>query len=302
MAHGTPDRLEDMSEYLTRVRGGRPPSDALVDEMRHNYAAIGGRSPLTDLTRAQADALAAELGSGFVVAAGMRNWHPLIDAAIADLLAAGVGEIVGIPLAPQFSTLSVRKYVDAARAALPDGTAFVCVRSFADHPLLVDAFAARVAEAAPGPDEDVVFTAHSLPVRVVEEGDPYPRLVAKTAEAVAARANLSRWSIAYQSAGRTMEPWLAPDLQNVIHQLADRGTRRLLVVPVGFVCDHTEILYDIDIQAAGVAATRGIALRRTASLNTLPLFIATLADLVRRTAVGLQGRTDAMNAVPESAL
>jgi ferrochelatase len=289
MAHGTPDSLDDMPEYLTRVRGGRPPSDELVEEMRHNYAAIGGRSPLTALTLAQADALAAALGAGFVVAVGMRNWRPFIASAVADLRAADVAEIVGIPLAPQFSTLSVRKYVDAARAAIPEGLPFVCVRSFCDHPLLIEAFAARLAEAAVEGDEEIVFTAHSLPVRVIADGDPYARLVAKTAEGVAARAHLARWSIAYQSAGRTPEPWLGPDLSDFVRERAGQGAKRLLVVPIGFVCDHTEILYDIDVQAARAAEVCGVSLRRTASLNTSPIFVRMLADLVRRTAGGLQG-------------
>jgi ferrochelatase len=292
MAHGTPESLDEMTEYLTRVRGGRPPSDELIEEMRHNYAAIGGRSPLTDLTRAQATALGAELGPGFVVAAGMRNWRPFIESAVADLRASDVAEIVGIPLAPQFSTLSVRKYVDAARAVMPGDLPFVCVRSFCDHPLLIEAFASRLAEAGRADEEEIVFTAHSLPVRVVADGDPYARLVAKTAEGVAARANLARWSIAYQSAGRTPEPWLGPDLSDFVRERAGQGTKRLLVVPIGFVCDHTEILYDIDVQAARAARECGVGLRRTGSLNTSPIFIRMLADLVRRTASRLQGRTE----------
>jgi ferrochelatase len=270
--------------------------------MCHNYAAIGGRSPLTDLTRAQADQLAIQLGPGFAVAAGMRNWRPYIESAVRDLQASNVGEIVGIPMTPQFSTLSVRKYVDAARAAMPEGMPFVCVRSFADHPLLAEAFAARIAEAERSEEEDVVFTAHSLPVRAIAEGDPYARLVAKTAEAVAARANVERWSIAYQSAGRTSEPWLGPDLSDAIREAADRGRVKLLVVPVGFVCDHTEVLYDIDVQAADAARGCGIALRRTASLNTSPLFIAALADLARKTAGGPQNATETSRAAPGIAL
>jgi ferrochelatase len=266
--------------------------------MVHNYAAIGGRSPLTDLTRAQADALARELGPAFVVSVGMRNWRPFIESAVRDLEAAGVGEIVGIPLAPQFSTLSVRKYVDVARAAMPRGMPFVCVRSFADHPLLVEAFASRIAEARPTAAEHVVFTAHSLPVRAVEDGDPYARLVARTAEAVAARANLTTWSLAYQSAGRTPEPWLEPDLADVIRRQADGSARSMLVVPIGFVCDHTEILYDVDVQAKAVADECGVALRRTASLNTLPIFITMLADLVRQTRSAERERTEVPNAVP----
>ena len=281
MAHGTPASLDEMPEYLRLVRGGRPPSDDLIAEMRHNYAAIGGRSPLTDITRAQRDALRERLGPGIPVAAGMRNWTPFIAEAIEALVAAGARRLIGIPLAPQFSTLSVRKYVDAARAALPDGIRFDPVESFHLHPLLIDAFAERLCAAQPEPDERIVFTAHSLPVKVVESGDPYAEEIAATARAVAERAGVARFERAYQSAGRTPEPWIGPDLGTVIEQLSRRGARKVLVVPIGFVCDHTEILYDIDIQAARIAREAGTALRRTESLNTSPTFIRALEDIVR---------------------
>ena len=168
MAHGTPSSLDEMPEYLTLVRGGRPPSDELVHEMRENYGAIGGRSPLTDLTEAQAAALRGALGPEIPVAVGMRNWTPFIKDALAGLAAAGVTRTIGIPLAPQFSTLSVQKYIGAATVALPDGMRFEAVESFHTHPLLVDAFAERIRAAQPKPDERVIFTAHALPVRVID--------------------------------------------------------------------------------------------------------------------------------------
>ncbi len=285
MAHGTPSSTDEMPEYLRLVRGGRPASPELVAEMRHNYDAIGGRSPLTDITRAQAEALGARLGPAVPVAAGMRNWEPFIKDAIAELAAAGADRIVGIPMAPQFSTLSVQKYVDAARAALPNGTRFDPVLSFHSHPLLLDAFAERLRAAHPpgqAIDEDVVFTAHSLPTRVVEAGDAYVDEVAATARGVAARAGIARYEVAYQSAGRTKEPWIGPDLNEWIRTRAGAGRTRFLAVPIGFVCDHTEILFDIDVQAAATAREAGASLRRTESLNTSPTFIALLEDLVRR--------------------
>jgi ferrochelatase len=281
MAHGTPDSLDDLPEYLRLTRGGRPASPELIEEMRHNYSAIGGRSPLTAITAAQAAALGCRLGAGVPVAFGMRNWRPFIRDAMANLAVAGAGRVIGIPMAPQFSALSVQKYIDAATAVLPPGMRFEAVRSFHDHPRLIEAFAARVREAAPQPDEQVVFTAHSLPARVVESGDVYPAEVAATAMGVAARAGITRYEIAYQSAGRTPEPWLGPDLAELVAARAREGTRRMLVVPIGFVCDHTEILYDIDIQAAGVARDAGVTLRRTESLNTTAAFIDTLEALVR---------------------
>ena len=281
MAHGTPSSLDEMPEYLTLVRGGRPASPELVAEMRHNYEAIGGRSPLTDLTMAQAEALRARLGGGIRVAVGMRNWKPFIGEAIADLAASGVSRIIGIPLAPQFSTLSVAKYFDAATAALPPGIEFVRVESFHVHPLLVEAFAERVRAARPQPGETIVFTAHSLPARAIAGGDLYATEVAATAAAVAARADVGAYSLAYQSAGRTPEPWIGPDIGDLVREQASKGARRFFVVPVGFVCDHTEILFDIDTQAKAAAESCGATLRRTESLNTSPTFIAMLEDLVR---------------------
>jgi ferrochelatase len=280
MAHGTPSSLDEMPAYLTLVRGGRPPSEELVAEMRHNYQAIGGRSPLTAITEAQADALRARLGPDVPVAVGMRNWSPFIKDALARLAAAGVARVIGIPMAPQFSTLSVQKYIDAARGALPDGVGFEAVQSYHVHPLLLEAFAERVRAADPRPGELVVFTAHSLPKRAIEAGDRYADEVAATARGVAQRAGVAQYEQAYQSAGRTPEPWIGPDLGQLIDERS-ATVRRFLVVPIGFVCDHTEILFDIDVQGAQTAREYATALRRTESLNTSPRFIDLLEDLVR---------------------
>jgi ferrochelatase len=281
MAHGTPSSLDEMPEYLRLVRGGRPPSAELIEEMESNYRAIGGRSPLTDITLAQAAALEARLDGQFQVAVGMRNWRPFIKDALADLAAAGVTRVIGVPMAPQFSTLSVQKYIDAATSALPQGVAFDSVQSFHLHPLLIDAFADRLRAATPAPAERVIFTAHSLPSRVIEAGDRYADQVAETARAVAERAGVAAFDLAYQSAGRTPEPWIGPELGALVRERALAGTKSFLVAPIGFVCDHTEILFDIDLQAAATAADAGATLRRTESLNTSPIFIAMLEDLVR---------------------
>ena len=281
MAHGTPASLDEMPEYLRLVRGGRPPSDELVAEMRHNYQAIGGRSPLTEITVAQGEALSRRLGPDVPVAIGMRNWRPFLQDAIAGLAASGVTRVIGVPMAPQFSTLSVQKYLDAATAALPGGVRLDAVRSFHSHPMLLEAFAERVRSAAPQADEVVVFTAHSLPVRVIESGDLYATEVAATARGVAERAGVTHHQIAFQSAGRTPEPWIGPDLGDLVTSMAAAGARRFLVVPVGFVCDHTEILFDVDVQAAEAARNAGASLRRTESLNTSPTFIGALEAIVR---------------------
>jgi ferrochelatase len=282
LAHGTPESLDEMPEYLTRVRGGRPPGPELLEEMRRNYAAIGGRSPLTDLTRAQAEALRAELGAGARVYVGMRNWRPFIADALAAAAAARVADVVAVPMAPQYSTLSVGKYEEAVRQATPPGLRVRFVAGWHDHPGLLAAFAEKVEEALrTAPGAAVVFTAHSLPVRAIREGDPYAGQVARTAAEVAARAGVPAYRVAYQSAGRTPEPWLGPSLLETLDEVARAGVTRVVVAPIGFVCDHTEILFDIDVAAAEAARRRGMALSRTASLNTSPTFIRALADIVR---------------------
>jgi ferrochelatase len=282
-----------MAEYLRLVRGGREPSSELIEEMTHNWQAIGGRSPLTDITLAQARSLQTQLAADGVdvpVVVGMRNWRPFIADAMRDIERTGARRIIGIPLAPQFSTLSVQKYIDAATAVLPAGAEFSCVRSFHDHPLLVEAFAEKVLAARPTPEEEIVFTAHSLPQRVAASGDPYAREVAATAKAVADRAGIGSYHVAYQSAGRTPEPWLGPDLSEFVKARANAGARNILVVPIGFVCDHTEILFDIDVQAAAAAREAGVGLRRAESLNTSPTFIKALAALVIAAAPVAQSR------------
>ncbi len=282
LAHGTPGCLAEIPEYLTLVRGGRAPSPELVAAITHNYAAIGGRSPLTDLTRAQATALAVELGGGIPVFVGMRNWKPFIAEAAREAQQAGVTTLVAVPLAPQYSTLSVAKYQEALARAVAPEIRVRYVRSWHDQPGLLAAFAEKVAAArAAAPDAAVVFTAHSLPRRVVAAGDPYADEVRATAAGIAARLGLTEFRVAFQSAGRTSEPWLAPTLQEALAELAAAGCRHVLVAPVSFVCDHTEILYDLDIEARAQAAELGLELRRSASLNDSPLFIRALADIVR---------------------
>lgn len=283
MAHGTPERLEQMEEYLTRVRGGRRPSPELLEEMTANYTAIGGRSPLTERTRSQARALETALGTPFRVFVGMRNWHPLIEEVVPRAVAEGAQQIIGLPMAPQFSTLSVAKYLDAIRDAVPSHIPLRCVRAWYDHSGLIDAFSEKVSEAIESNNrfDQYLFTAHSLPERVKDVGDPsYPAQVRATAEGVAHRLNLDAWQIAYQSAGRTPEPWLGPDLVEKLSELASDGCQRVLVIPVGFVCDHSEILFDIDIQAQEAAKKLGIELVRSGSLNSSPKLIQALADLV----------------------
>lgn len=280
LAHGTPDSLDDLPAYLARVRGGRPPSAELLAEMRHNYAAIGGRSPLTDITRAQAEALQAALGDDTPVFVGMRNWRPFVTEAVDAATRAGATDLVAIPLTPQSSPASTGKYRDAVEQAVPAGVRVRFTDSWHLHPQVLTAFADRVRAKKDGCDA-FVFTAHSLPTRLVQAGDLYAEQVAATAAGVAARAGVGEFHLAWQSAGRTAEEWLRPTLEQRLAELAAGGRHQVLVTPVGFVSDHTEILYDIDIQARRFAEERGLTLTRTESLNTSPLLISALAELVR---------------------
>jgi len=292
MAHGSPDHLDDMAAYLQHVRGGRPTPQALVDEIRGRYALIGGRSPLLDVTRDQGNALEERLNVDarrFRVYVGMRNWHPFIKDTVAQIVQDGFQRIVAVSMAPQYSSLSVgayRRALEMAQAELGVSLETVTVTSWHAHPALFRAFAERVQEVCNQLDVEervqlgVVFTAHSLPQRVLAEGDPYPHEVGRTAAGVAELLGLTTWEVAYQSQGATDEPWLGPTLDEVFARTAAQGRKALLLVPVGFVCDHVEILYDIDILAQKIAQDKGLRLVRTASLNTLSTFIEALANVV----------------------
>ena len=282
LAHGAPDTLEDLGPFLTHIRGGRAPSAEVVAETRRRYESFGGRSPLTEITMAQASSLADALAGQWPVLVGMRHAPPFIADVLAGAAAQGLDELVAVPLAPQYSTLSVGRYRRSVEEALPAGTRVSFVEPWFEHPLLLDAFAERVRAAlARGPRDAVVFTAHSLPVSIVREGDPYPDQVRATAAGVAARLGLDELRLAYQSAVPSGEPWLGPPIEETLAVLAGEGRRRVLAVPIGFVSDHAEILYDIDVAARGVARDRGVDLMRSESLNTSPTFIRMLAGLVR---------------------
>jgi protoporphyrin/coproporphyrin ferrochelatase len=292
MAHGSPDHLDDMAAYLQHVRGGRPTPQALVDDIRGRYRLIGGRSPLLDITRAQGKALEERLnvdGAQFRVYVGMRHWHPFIAATVKQLVTDGIRRVVAVSMAPQYSRLSVgayRRALEAAQAELDVDLDVTTVGSWHDHPLLLQAFAERVQEVCSQLSDEartqlcVVFTAHSLPQRILAEGDPYPREVERTAAGVAKLLGLTSWEVVYQSQGATAEPWLGPTLDEIFARSAAQNRRALLLVPIGFVCDHVEILYDIDILAQKVAQEKGLCLMRTASLNTSPTFIEALASVV----------------------
>ncbi|MDR7559704.1 MAG: ferrochelatase [Armatimonadota bacterium] len=285
MAYGTPRSLDDVEAYLAHIRGGRRPSAEQVRHLQDRYRRIGGRSPLDEITRRQADGVAALLRArGWPVRpyVGYKHASPFIADAVAQMAAQGVRRAVGLVLAPQYSRLSVGVYLEeAAAAAGRAGIALRGIPDWHDHPGFVAAVAARVGEARRDlPQAPVVFTAHSLPARILSWNDPYPEQLARTCALVAEQAGVEEWTLAYQSASPTGEEWMGPDLLDVLRSLHAAGRRTVVVCPVGFVADHLEILYDIDVEAARVAAELGLRLVRTRSPNADPDFLAALADIV----------------------
>ena len=287
MAYGGPDSLADVEPYLLDVRGGRATAPELVAEVRQRYALIGGRSPLLELTRAQANGLQQALGAEYRVYVGMRHWHPYIKEAMAEVAADQLERLIALVMAPHYSRLSVGAYMQRlreAREALLPGLLVTEIASWKTHPLFIDALAAKASAALArfgSDDVEIIFSAHSLPERILAGGDPYPQELLDTVHALVARLGPVRWQFAYQSAGSTGEKWLGPEVGQVIAQLAAQGKRSILVQPVGFVCDHVEILHDIDIVYMQQAQALGVHLERAESLNASPLLIAALADLVR---------------------
>lgn len=286
MAYGTPATPDDLEAYYTHVRRGRPPTPELLAELRSRYDAIGGTSPLLERTRAQAAGLQRELGAGFHVELGMKHAPPFLEDAVAQLRELGVERAVGLVLAPHYSALSIGEYVSrVTQAAKTEGSpAFSFVESWHLEPGYLDLLAKRLATASAalaGRDPvEVVFTAHSLPSRILGTGDPYADQLAETAAAVASKAGLDHHHVGWQSAGRTPEPWIGPDLLAVMADLAAGGAGSVLVCPAGFVSDHLEILYDLDVEAAAEADRLGIGFARTESLNDDPEFCRTLATVV----------------------
>jgi ferrochelatase len=289
MTYGAPRDDADIPRYLAAVRGGREPAAELVAEMRRRYALIGG-SPLVRITRAQAAALEEELGDDHVVGAGMRYSDPSIAAAVQDLVARGAERIVGVCMSPQWSPRLMGGYADAlgeavSRAGIPSAMAPAWHR----EPAFIVATAERVLEALRDANNTtaVVLTAHSLPKRVFESEPEYIAQLHETADLVASASGLDRerWHWAYQSAGHTQEEWLRPDLKELFPKLAALGAREVLVVPVQFLADHLEVLYDLDIAAADEARAAGLRYRRVAMPNTQPAFIRALARIARTTAL-----------------
>jgi ferrochelatase len=290
--------LEDVAPYLDDVRGGRPTSPELLHEMTERYRAIGGRSPILELTRAQAacveralnDEQAVAEGVEYRIYVGMRHWHPYIREVIPQILADGVDQLVAVVMAPHFSRMSVGGYMHRVNEALEASGAQIPVtqvESWKDQPAFIEAVTEKIAEALeqfPKEERDdvvILFSAHSLPKRILEWNDPYPDELRVSVEAVAARAKPKNWRFAFQSQGATADPWLGPDVESTLEELAAEGVKNVLMVPIGFVSDHVEVLYDVDIEHRAQAEKLGIRLERTRSLNDAPLLGEAVAAAVR---------------------
>jgi protoporphyrin/coproporphyrin ferrochelatase len=283
IAHGSPERVEDIPEFLQNISRGRPMPEAVVREVQHRYSLIGS-SPLTRITRQQGGAVAEELGMPVYI--GMRNWHPFIADTLRQMKSDNVGRVLAVCMAPHNSRTSVGLYKEVL---FGEGAPFAIdfVEEWHDHPLLIEAFAERLRDGwtkaceRHGSRLPVLFTAHSVPKRTITEGDPYEAQTRETAALVAGQvAEIGEWSFAFQSQGMSGGEWLGPTVEDTIAGLREAGQTGVFVQPIGFVCDHVEILFDIDILFQQFAADRGMKLYRAESLNDSPLFAKAIAALV----------------------
>jgi len=297
LAHGAPDRLEDIPEFLLMVRGGRPLPEPAVAEIAERYRRIGGGSPLLKLTNLQAAALAERLNRSRAIEelppvqvyVGMRNWKPFIAESMRRLADEGVEQVVAVCLAPQNSRTSVGLYrartFEAVEQFAP-GLKVEFVESWHDNASLIAAFHEKIsqalesAERVAGVAVPVIFTAHSVPEKTIADGDPYEAQVRETAALVAKTLALDRWTVAFQSQGMSSEPWIGPTVESKIDELVAQGYRHVLIAPIGFVSDHVEILYDIDVVFREHGKARGMTVWRSESLNDSPLLITALASIV----------------------
>lgn len=294
MAYGTPTTPEDVEAYYTRIRHGRPPTPELLADLRRRYDAIGGTSPLAERTAAQVAGIAAalerEAPGAFDVRFGAKYEPPLLEDAATAFRAEGFTKVVGLVLAPHSSSMSTDQYMSRAREALGPDVELVEIGAWYLAPGFLELIARRVKDAlATIPEErlattEVLFSAHSLPEKILESGDTYPEQLRESAELAAKIAQVPSFDVAWQSAGRTADPWIGPDILSVLRQKAAEGFTDVVSCPIGFVADHLEVLFDVDVEAQGVAREVGLHLVRTASLNDDPAFTSILAHVVRTAA------------------
>jgi protoporphyrin/coproporphyrin ferrochelatase len=278
MAYGSPERLSDVPAYYADIRGGRPIAPELLEDLVERYRRLGieESSPLNAITEQTRVALEAELG--FPVHTGMKHWTPRIADAAAAALGGGADTVAGLVLAPHYSALSIKGYRELLERALGGRAELRFVESWHDEPGFVALLAGRVR----GTGAHVVFTAHSLPARILEMGDPYKEQLLETARLVADAAALERWSFSFQSESPTGEPWLGPDILDHLRTLHAEGVTDVLLCPIGFVSDHLEIRWDLDVEATELAHELGLRLERIQMPNDDPAFVRTLAEIVRR--------------------
>ena len=285
LAHGSPDSPDEIPEFMKCITGGRPVPDAVIEEVRHRYTLIG-KSPLTELTRKQAEGMQRELT--VPVYLGMRNWKPFIADVVKQMMADGVEQVLAICLAPQNSSTSTGLYRKAMMAEMKPEINVQFIESWHDHPGLIQAFAEKLepvwrrAGEALGKSAPVIFTAHSVPTRTIQAGDPYEQQAKETARLVSEKVSgltPELTHFAFQSQGMSGGPWLGPTVESAILELKKQGHRGVVIAPIGFVCDHVEILYDIDIGFRQFATDEGLKLWRPESLNDSPTFVSALADL-----------------------
>jgi ferrochelatase len=291
MAYGSPNSLDEVGDYLAQVRGGRAPSPDEVEHLNQRYKRVGGRTPLLQITESQAQALEKKLledGARARVSFGMKHWHPFVEDVVEKISLDNPPILIGLALAPHYSKLSIGGYEDSVRRGLArknSNVQFVMVKSWHTQPSLIRALSTRVSNGVremKGSEATIVlFTAHSLPLRAVSNDDPYRAQLLKTSQLVAKEADVTDWDFAFQSASGPPGTWLGPSLKEKISELSNKGIRQIVVCPVGFVSDHLEILYDLDVEARDYANSNGIALTRTLSLNDDPMFIGALATVVR---------------------
>jgi ferrochelatase len=281
MAYGSPERLDDVPAYYADIRGGRPIAPEHLADLVERYRRLGieDSNPLNEITEATRAALEVELG--LPVFTGMRHWTPRIAEAADRALAAGADTIVGLVLAPHYSSMSIERYREQLEAAVGGRATLRFVERWGAEPGFVDLLAGRI---GPHRHQHVVFTAHSLPARILDEGDPYRDELLETSRLVAERAGAHEWSFAFQSESPTGEPWLGPDILEHLNELAATDVRDVVLCPVGFVADHLEIRWDLDVEAAERAAELGLRLHRIELPNADPAFVAVLAGIVRRAA------------------
>ena len=283
MAYGTPRDRDDIETYYTDIRRGRPPTPELLADLVSRYDALGGTFPLRDITDRQVATIAAALGDGYKVTLGTKHSSPKVEDGIAELAAQGVDRIVGLVLAPHYSRFSIGEYAErAAKAGTELGLVVDTVSSWHLLPAYLSFLEQAVTKALANvpPGSSVVFTAHSLPQRILDSGDPYPTQLRETADAVATALALADYDIGWQSAGRTPEPWLGPDVLDIVRERAASGAPGLVISACGFVADHLEVAYDLDIEAAALARELGLPFARTASVNDNALVMTALAELV----------------------